>query len=95
MARCEVCHNSFNRKLVKRGSPKNLCKLCIRLKYAELRFHPYILIKKVIKSRSINSLSTVELMELNIAGVFKKFPALRYHPLLDRLAEYLVQCFEV
>ncbi len=94
MARCEICENTFQIRKIKPGSPSNLCRLCIKLKYAELRFHPYILIKKVIKRRSIFSLSTVELLELNLSGVFEIYPALRYHPLLNRLEERLVQVFD-
>lgn len=93
MDRCEICQNRFKKASIKRGSPTKMCRLCIRLRFAELRFHPYILIKKVIKRRDIFSLSTVELLELNLSGVFKKYPALRYHPILNRLANHLVYLF--
>ncbi len=86
---CDVCECYFRTQDILSGSPSGLCRLCIDLKSAELRFHPHILLNKVIESGSVFTLSRVELSELNICGVLRKHPALRQHALLNDLAVLL------
>jgi len=90
---CEVCENRYFLQDILPGSPTNLCRLCIDLEISELRFHPYILLNKVIDSGSILSLSRVELLELSISGVFLNYPALRQQVLLNNLANILEMLF--
>lgn len=90
---CEVCECQYKLQDILPGSPTKLCRLCIDLGSCELRFHPYILLNKVIASGNIFSLSEIELSELNISAVFRENPVLRQHVLLNDLAFLLEAIF--
>lgn len=70
------------------------CSLCEKYPFAEDRFAPIVLLRKVLESGLINSLSRFELSELHISRIFDKNPELCDIEIFYRLAYYLTTLFE-
>lgn len=92
ISKCDIC-DCYYRTTIQKASEK-ICRLCRKYKTAETRFHPIVLLGKVLINRDIFSLSSFELSELFISQVFVKHPSLLQHPLLNLLHTRLSERFD-